>query len=169
MAKKITKGTNLLELLLALSILSASMYPLVYIFKMAQPAAEKTQNEFLATLLCHHVTETIIANKIKNSDYLPQMTDSEPVVQSENSVQQVSEYFANVTELNRPIEESENPRLYEHLKPFKCQVDTYYLEGMIYKSMVYVSYMQDKRKMKVFLERLLAQPSLLDKEENTNK
>ncbi|MGM0598760.1 MAG: hypothetical protein ACQETH_02975 [Candidatus Rifleibacteriota bacterium] len=166
MAKKINKGTNLLELLLALSILSASMYPLVYIFKMAQPTPEKTQNEFLATLLCHHVAETIIANKIENPDYLPQMTDSEPVVQGSNSVQQVSEYFANLTPQNRPIEESENPRLYNHLRPFKCRVDTYYLEGMIYKSMVYISYLQDKREMKVFLERLLAQPSLIEKEDN---
>lgn len=169
MAKKISKGTNLLELLLALSILSASLYPLVYIFKMAQPEAEKTQKEFLATLLCQHVIETIVANKIQNPDYLPQMTDSEPVVQGKTSVQQVSEYFAKLSQKNRPIEENDNSRLYEHLKPFKCQVDTYYLEGMIYKTMVYISYMQDKRKMKVFLERLLAQPSMVETEESTEK
>jgi len=160
------KGSNILELLLALSILSAAMYPIIYIFKMARPEVEKTQNEFLATMLVHHVIETIIANKIKDPDYLPQMTDSQPVVQSDNRVRNVSDYFRFIGDNDGPVKENDQNQLYWTLKQFNCQVDTYYLEGLLYKVIVYITYEHEGRQMKVFLERLLAQPGIEMEEEN---
>jgi hypothetical protein len=130
---------------------------------MAKPAPEKTQTELLATLLAHHVMETIIANKIENPDYLPQMTDSQPVVHSENQVVQVSDYFSHIGENFAPVSQENDEQLYWTLKQFNCHVDTYYLEGFLYKVIVYITYHHDGREMKIFLERLMAQP-LLEKE-----
>ena len=152
--KKVTKNTNLLELLLALAVLSVSLYPIVYIFKLGQPTVKRTQKEFLATLLAHHVIETIVAAKNANPDYLPLMTAKEQVVETGNSVNNLSEYFLNASPNNLPI--MRNDGLYWSLKPFKCKVDTYYLEGSIYKVIVYISYFKEGKEMKVFLERLLA-------------
>ncbi|MDN5279115.1 MAG: hypothetical protein PWR01_3080 [Clostridiales bacterium] len=166
MSIKCRKGTNLLELLLALSILSAAMYPIVYIFKMARPAARKTQTEFLATMLSHHVMETIVANKIADPNYLPPMSEALPVVATENAVQQVSDYFKFISDQGGPVRESDNGQLYWPLKQFKCQVDTYYLEGLLYKAIVYISYHNEGRDMKVFLERLLAQPQITESEDS---
>lgn len=157
---KSRNGTNLLELLLALSILSGALYPIIYIFKMSKPARQNTQTEYLATLLTHHVIETIIASKIANADYLPPMTELQPVVQTTNAVAQVSEYFQNISASGNAIVENDSSQLYWSLKQFACQVDTYYLEGALYKAIVYITYEKDGKPMKVFLERLLAQPSL---------
>ncbi|GAB4273924.1 MAG: hypothetical protein Kow0029_13920 [Candidatus Rifleibacteriota bacterium] len=164
--QKSRRGTNLLELLLALAILSGSLYPIVYIFKMAQPAREKTQNEFLATLLAHHVAETIVAGKIANKDYLPQMSEAKPVVSIADSAQQVSEFFKYISEKGEPVVEDDASQLYWPLKQFNCQLDTYYLEGLLYKVIIYITYNEDGRKMKVFLERLMAQPELIPDEGN---
>lgn len=160
-------GTNLLELLLALSILSGALYPIVYIFKMSRPTIQKTQTEYLATLLTHHVVETIVANKIANPDYLPPMTESQPVVQNDNSVTQVSDYFRYASEKGEAIVENDPSQLFWPLKQFSCRVNTYYLEGFLYKAIVYITYQKDGKEMKVFLERLLAQPMLADLAEET--
>ena len=147
------KKTNLLELLLALAILSASLYPIAFIFRLSRPSIKKTQQEFLATLLAHHVIESIVATKGQDADYLPQMTEKESIVEMDNSVMSVSEYFANASEQGISI--AENDDLYWSLKPFRCKVDTYYLEGSIYKVIVYISYVEEGKDMRVYLERLL--------------
>lgn len=152
------RGTNLLELLLALAILTGALYPLVYIFRMAIPAQQKTQTELLATLLAHHVMETIVAKKLEDPDYLPQMTEVEPLVMMPGSVAPVSEYFRHMSDSGGILEREEDSELYWPLHQYKCQVDTYYLEGSLYKVIVYISYEQDGRTMRVFLERLFAQP-----------
>lgn len=152
-SRKKGRKTNLLELLLVLAILSVSLYPVAYIFKLGQPSSKSTQTEFLATLLAHHVMETIVASKNKNSDYLPMMTEKEPIVETHNSGSDISEYFLKASENNLPIDNNDD--LYWSLKPFKCKVDTYYLEGSIYKVIVYISYSKEGKEMKVFLERLL--------------
>ena len=153
-SRKKTTKTNLLELLLALAILSASLYPIAYIFKLGRPSIKKTQIEFLATLLAHHVMESIVAAKNLDSDYLPMMTEKESIVETHNSISNLSEYFAKASESNLPIDDKDE--LYWSLKPFKCKVDTYYLEGSIYKVIVYISYLKEGKEMRVFLERLLA-------------
>lgn len=162
-------GTNLLELLLALSILSGALYPIVYIFKMSKPAQQKTQTEYLATLLTHHVVETIVASKIANADYLPPMTESQPVVQTANAVSQVSDYFKYISDRGQPVVEDDASQLFWSLKQFSCRVDTYYLEGFLYKAIVYITYEKDGKPMKVFLERLLAQPLLTEIDEEPDK
>ncbi|NLF95712.1 MAG: hypothetical protein GX569_03175 [Candidatus Riflebacteria bacterium] len=148
---------NILELLLALAILSVSMYPLVYIFRISQAPRQKTQTEYLATLLAHHVIETIVARKSVNPAFLPFMSEAEPVVQSSDSVAPVSHYFRNIGVDGENITENDPNQLFWHLKQFKCQIDTYYLEGALYKVIVYISYLNEGRKMRVFFERLLPQ------------
>ena len=62
MIKHRTKfGTSLIEMLLALAILSISMYPIVYIVNIAMPVTVHNDDEYLATMLAHHVIETIVA------------------------------------------------------------------------------------------------------------
>ena len=151
------QGSNLLELLLALCILTGAFYPLMHIFRISIPTKQHSQKEMLATLLAHHVMESIIAKKITDPQYLPQMSDPEPIVSSPDSVDLVSEYFRYVSKSNNDITESESPELYWSLKPYSCRVDTYFLEGSIYKVIVNISYEQQGRIMNVFFERLLAQ------------
>ncbi|PKL50456.1 MAG: hypothetical protein CVV42_02880 [Candidatus Riflebacteria bacterium HGW-Riflebacteria-2] len=155
--KKRKQPANILELLLALSILSVSMYPLVYIFRISQVPRQKTQTEYLATLLAHHVIETIVARKSVNPTFLPFMSEAEPVVQSSDSVAPVSYYFRGIGEDGENIRENDTTQLFWHLKQFNCQIDTYYLEGALYKVIVYISYLNEGRKMRVFFERLLPQ------------
>lgn len=146
-----------MELLLALSILSAALYPVVFIFRIASPAKMKNHNEYMATLLAHHVIETIVAKRAKNPAYLPAMSDPEPVVQSAESVEPVSQHFRSISETGESITESNDPQLFWSLKPFKCQIDTYYLDGSLFKALVYITYQKEGRTMKVFFERLLPQ------------
>jgi len=155
--KKNKQSANILELLLALAILSVSMYPLVYIFRISQAPRQKTQTEYLATLLAHHVIESIIAHKAVDPAFLPAMSEAEPVVQSADSVAPVSYYFRNICASGENISENDPDQLFWHLKQFSCQIDTYYLEGALYKVIVYVSYLKEGRKMRVFFERLLPQ------------
>lgn len=150
-------SANILELLLALSILSVSMYPLVYIFRISQTPRQKTQTEYLATLLAHHVIETIVARKSVDPAFLPFMSDAEPVVQSTDSVAPVNHYFRGISESGENITENDPAQLFWHLKQFNCQIDTYYLEGALYKVIVYISYQNEGRNMRVFFERLLPQ------------
>ncbi len=158
------RGTNILELLLALAILSVSMYPIVYIFRIAAPAKQKTQTEYLATLLAHHAMETIIARRLLDPQYLPVMSDPEPVVQSSDSVSNVSQYFRDISEKGENINENNDSQLFWPLKQFSCQIDTYYLEGAMFKVIVYVSYLKDNRNMKVFFERLLSRTEVEDED-----
>ncbi len=155
--KKQKQPANILELLLALSILSVSMYPLVYIFRISHAPRQKTQTEYLATLLAHHVIESIVARKSVNPAFLPYMSEAEPVVQSSDSVAPVSHYFRSIGEDGENITENDPNQLFWHLKQFNCQIDTYYLEGALYKVIVYISYLNEGRKMRVFFERLLPQ------------
>ncbi len=150
------QGTNILELLLALSILSVSLYPIVYIFRIAHPPRQKTHTEYLATLLAHHAMETIIAKKALDPAYLPMMSDDQPVVESADAIANVSEYFRDISEKGENLNEDDS-QLYWSLKQFNCRIDTYYLEGALFKAIVYVSYIKDGRTMKVFFERLLSQ------------
>jgi hypothetical protein len=151
------RGINILELLLALSILSVSMYPIVHIFRIAHPPRQKTHSEYLATLLAHHVMETIIARKAKDPSYLPDMSNPEPIVQTSDAVAHVSEFFREIGETGESISEQDNQQLFWSLKEFSCNIDTYYLEGALFKPIVYISYVKDGRNMRVFLERLLSQ------------
>lgn len=155
------QGSNILELLLALAILSVSLYPIVYIFRIAHPPRQKTHTEYLATLLAHHAMETIIARKALDSAYLPTMSDPEPVVQSADAINHVSEYFRDITESGENISEDSDSQLFWSLKQFNCSIDTYYLEGALFKAIVYVTYLKDGRTMKVFFERLLSQSEAL--------
>lgn len=149
------KGTTLIEMLLVLSILSVSMYPLVYIINIAVPPKINNDDEYMATLLAHHVIETIVARRAKDPYYLPQMCQSTPVVSTEGAHPIVNEYFANIAEYNGPITSTNEPQLYWSLNKFNCHADTYYLDENMFKIIVYVTYQKDGRTMKVFFERLL--------------
>ena len=151
-------GATLLELLLAACFLSIFLVPLFYLFKLSKPPDRKSEMEFMASLLARHVIERIVAGKVDDPDYLPSMTPEEPTVVFPEGYQAVSQYFRNILGKDNGLDEETNQKLYWALKPFKCQVDTYYLEDNMYKVIVYVSYEEDGRKKRVFLERLLDHP-----------
>jgi hypothetical protein len=147
-----------MELLLAACLLSISLVPLLYVFRLTRPPERKTAMEFQATLLAHHVLERIVAEKEADPNALPQMTPEEPIVIREEGYRAVSSYFRPLLGHEQGLEESHNGRLFWSLKPFQCQVDTYYLENHLYKVIAYITYEEDGRKKRVFLERLLDHP-----------
>lgn len=149
------RATSLMELLLALAILSAAMYPVVFIFRIGSPPKQNNQQEYMATLLAHHVIENIVARHAQNPSYLPTMSDAEPVVESVEHVEPVSRYFRELSDTGESITESSDPQLFWSLKPYKCQIDTYYLADGLFKVIVYITYQREGRTMKVFFERLL--------------
>ncbi len=155
-----------MELLLALAVLSAAMYPIVFIFRIGSPPRQSNQQEYMATLLAHHVIETIVAKRAQDPSYLPAMSDPEPVVQSAEHVEPVSQYFRNLSTTGESITENDDPQLFWSLKPYKCQIDTYYLDESLFKAIVYITYQREGRTMKVFFERLLPQKNFQARGEN---
>jgi len=149
------RGTSLFELLLIASVLSLSLAPLFYVIRLSRPPEVESEMEFTATLLAHHVLQRIVAQKFLSPDSLPSMTAEEPVVVTPEGYQVVSEYFRNFLGKDLGLEENDNPKLYWALKPFTCQVDTYYLDDYLYKVIVYIGYEETGRRKRVFLERLL--------------
>ncbi len=149
-------GTSLFELLLVACLLSLSLAPLFYVVKLSRPPERESEMEFTATLLAHHVLEKILARQHASPDTLPSMTTEEPIVVTPEGFRVVSEYFRPLLGKDLGLEEVDNPKLYWALKPFTCQVDTYYLDDYLYKVIVYIGYEEAGRKKRVFLERLLA-------------
>ena len=156
MFKLITKkGTSLFETLLILAILSVSIYPLAHIVYMSMPVVSHTDDEYLATLLAHHVMETIVAKRAKDPSYLPSISEACSIVASHEDSEKISEYFTDFKEYNGPITETNDPQLYWAVKKFKCKVDTYFLDKNTFKVFVYIIYSKEGKEKKVFFERLL--------------
>ena len=149
------KAFSLLETLLVLAILSVSIYPLAHIIYISMPLNLHTDDEYMATLLAHHVMETIVAKRAKDPSYIPSVSEASPVVLPPGSSEKVSEYFSNFKEYNGPVNEKNDPQLYWAINKFKCKVDTYFLDKGMFKVFVYIIYQKDGREMKVFFERLL--------------
>ena len=149
------KATSLLETLLVLAVLSVAIYPLVHIICISMPANLHTDDEYMATLLAHHVMETIVARRAKDPSYMPSVTEACPVVPSPGSSEKISEYFSFFKEYNGPITETKDPQLYWAINKFKCKIDTYFQDKGMFKVFVYIIYKKDGRDMKVFFERLL--------------
>ncbi|MBF0498540.1 MAG: hypothetical protein HQM09_00270 [Candidatus Riflebacteria bacterium] len=146
---------GMLELLGVVCILSISLAPLFYLVRLTRTTERRSEAEFTATLLAQHVMERIVAMAMKNPSSLPPMTAEEPIVAEPDGSGSVSEYFRFLLGEYRTITPEDSPKLYWALKPFKCQVDTYYLEDRLYKLIVYISYDEEGRKKRIYLERLL--------------
>jgi len=146
---------GMLELLGVFCILSISLAPLLYLVRLTKGAEERSEMEFTATLLAQHVMEKIVALSIVNPGSLPPMTPEQPLVAGPDGAGAVSEYFRFLLGDYRTITQEESPKLYWALKPFSCQVDTYYLEDRIYKVIVYIGYEEDARRKRIYLERLI--------------
>ncbi|MBR4330350.1 MAG: prepilin-type N-terminal cleavage/methylation domain-containing protein [Candidatus Riflebacteria bacterium] len=149
------KAFSLLETLLVLAILSVSIYPLAHIIYISMPLNLHTDDEYMATLLAHHVMETIVAKRAKDPSYIPAVSEACPVVSPPGSKEKISEYFTYFKEYGGPITEQNDPQLYWAISKFKCKVDTYFLDKNMFKVFVYIIYQKDGREMKVFFERLL--------------
>ena len=149
------KAFSLLETLLVLAILSVSIYPLAHIIYISMPLNLHTDDEYMATLLAHHVMETIVAKRAKDPSYIPTVSEACPVVSPPGGKEKISEYFTDFKEYGGPVTEQNDPQLYWAISKFKCKVDTYFLDKNIFKVFVYIIYQKDGREMKVFFERLL--------------
>lgn len=145
----------MLELLGIFCILSISLAPLFYLVRLTKTAEHRSEAELSATLLAQHVMERIVAMTAKNPANLPPMTPEEPIVAEPDGSGPVSAYFTFLLGDYRTISPEDFPKLYWALKPFKCQVDTYYLEDRLYKIIVYIGYEEEGRKKRIYLERLL--------------
>lgn len=140
-----------LELLLTLALLTACAYPAVYMFCTSSPKTKGSQAKYTAVLLAHHVMESIIAKKLINPEYVPDIIPSEKVAQT-------GEFFKLLNSPNEPSKAAYS-RLAKALNGFEYRVDTYYLEENVYKIIVYVTYQLDGNEMSIFFERLLPQES----------
>ncbi|HEY9069549.1 MAG TPA: hypothetical protein VIV61_04790 [Candidatus Ozemobacteraceae bacterium] len=153
------RGESLLELLLAACLMTVALVPLFQVYRLSRPPERASDMEFSATLLARHVIERIVALQKADPAYLPGMTSEEPVVAPADGFQPVSEHFRQLFGHENGIDRSEMPALYESLEPFRCRVDTYYLDGGSYKIIVYIEYEEAGRPKRVFLERLLPAPT----------
>jgi hypothetical protein len=145
-----------LELLLAVCLLSVSLGPLFYLFNITKRHQPQSDMEMLGTLLAQHAMERIVAQCAAAPEMLPTMTSEEPVVASPDTPQVVSEYFRDLLNTPEGITESDSSALFWAFKPFKCQVDTYYIEDNLYKAIVYIHYEEGGQRKRVFLERLIS-------------
>ena len=162
------KALSLFETLLVMAILSVSIYPLVHIIYISMPISSHSDDEYMATLLAHHVMESIVAKRAKDPSYIPSVSEACPVALPSGSSDKISEYFSFFKEYNGSITETNDPQLYWAIKKFKCKVDTYFLDKDMFKVFVYIIYQKDGREMKVFFERLLPLNEALSDEQNEN-
>ena len=150
------RGSSLMELLFATCVLSLSLAPLFYIFNFTRRTQEQSELEFTASLLAQHVMEEIVGFCRTNPDAIPPMTGEEPVVMSAGMPRNISEYFREILDTHEGIDETRHPELYWAMKPFTCQVDTYFLEPNLYKVIVYILYEESGQKKRIFVERLVS-------------
>ena len=152
---------SLIELLLALAILSVSLYPIVHIAHIYSLPAVDSNDNLQATMLAHHVMETIKTQRANDSHYLPsQASDFQKIV---------AEYFAKVFQCSEARRENQDLLLKTALDKYKCSIDTYFLDEKLFKVIVYVTYKKDGRNRKVFFERLFTQKNLYFGEEENEE
>lgn len=153
------RGESLLELLLAACLMTVALVPLFQLYRISRAPERKSEMEFTATLLARHVIERIVALRHADPAYLPGMTPEEPIVSTADGFQAVSEHFKGLFGRENGIEKTDNGDLFTALEPFRCRIDTYYLDGGYYKVIVYIQYEESGRTKRVFLERLLTAPA----------
>ncbi|OQA06158.1 MAG: hypothetical protein BWY66_02023 [bacterium ADurb.Bin374] len=153
------RGESLLELLLAACLMTVALVPLFQLYRISRAPERKSEMEFTATLLARHVIERIVALRHADPAYLPGMTPEEPIVATTDGFQAVSEHFKGLFGRENGLEKADNADLFTALEPFRCRIDTYYLDGGYYKVIVYIQYMESGRTKRVFLERLLTAPT----------
>ncbi|MBF0405935.1 MAG: hypothetical protein HQM10_01170 [Candidatus Riflebacteria bacterium] len=148
-------GVGILELLGVACILSLSIGPLFHLMKLTRMAEQKSEMEFMATLVAHHVMERIVALSQKNPEKLPPMSSEKPVIMQPEQNEPESDYFSFTDGKYKTLSSEDSPELFSALSPFKCQVDTYFLEDSLYKIIVYVIFEENQIKKRIYLERLL--------------
>lgn len=139
--------------------MTVALVPLFQLYRLSRAPESRSEMEFSATLLARHAIEQIIALRNADPSYLPGMTPEEPIVSTADGFQAVSEHFKGIFGGESGLEKNDNSDLYTALEPFKCRIDTYYLDGGYYKVIVYVQYEENGRSKRVFLERLLPAPT----------
>ncbi|MBF0543544.1 MAG: hypothetical protein HQM08_03880 [Candidatus Riflebacteria bacterium] len=135
--------------------MSISLAPLFYLIKLTKMAEQRSEMEFSATLLAHHVMEKIVALSLKNPDKLPPLSPEKSIISTDSQGDVPSEYFTFLEGKYKTLSSEDSPELYTSLKPFKCQVDTYFLEDSLYKIIVYIIFEEDHIKKRIYLERLI--------------
>ena len=150
------KDLSLIECLIVFAILSMSLFPLIQIIKFASPVNTNTDDEYLASLLAHHVMETIIAKRANNSSFFPSVSESYPVVLASES-NKISEYFDDLPEFDGAINKTNSPRLFNAFNKYKCKIDSFFLDSNLFKIVVYISFNKNGHKTRVYFERLLPQ------------
>ncbi|MBP7635878.1 hypothetical protein KBA41_17070, partial [Candidatus Ozemobacteraceae bacterium] len=156
---------SLLELLWAACLMTVALVPLIQLYRISRAPERKSEMEFTATLLARHVVERIVALRNADPAYLPGMTPEEPIVSTADGFQAVSEHFKGLFGRENGLEKADNTDLFATLEPFRCRIDTYYLDGGYYKVIVYIHYEENGRTKRVFLERLLSAPTSSSQEE----
>jgi hypothetical protein len=127
----------------------------VFLVHLSAPNKLSSQNEYLATLLAHHATETLIAQKALDKAYLPKIAQNLPVVVKTNSAEQSHPYFNGLLPNGQDLNETTDPILFWAFTPFTLSIDNYLLDNNLFKAICKVSYIKDSKTMQIFFERLL--------------
>lgn len=152
---KAQDNTTLIGLLLCLAILTLALYPVVFLVHLSAPNKLSSQNEYLATLLAHHATETLVAKRALDKGYLPKIANNAPVVVKINSAEQNHPYFQGLLPHGHDLNEVTDPVLFWAFNPFSFTLDNYLLDNNLFKAICKINYVKDGKTMQVFFERLL--------------
>ena len=132
-----------------------ALYPIAFLFQHIGIDNKISEKEFIATLIAHHATETLIAKRSIDPSYIPQMTANAPVVMKSESTVIPHEYFTTITASGTYITKSDNSKLFEAIKDLTFTIDTYLLDTRFYKVICRINYKNKNKNKQIFFERLL--------------
>ena len=150
-----TFGATLIEILLCFAILSTSLYPIAFLFQNFGINNKTSEKEFLATLIAHHATETLIAKRSIDPSYIPKMTSNAPVAMKSEIPEIPHEYFESITASGSYITDSNESKLFNVIKDFTFTIDTYLLDTRFYKVICKINYNENNKNKQIFFERQL--------------
>lgn len=148
-------GATLIEILLCFAILSASLYPIAFLFQHIGIDDRNSKKEFLATLLAHHATETLIAKRSLDASYVPQIANRMPVAMQTDSPLVPHEYFKAITPNGNCITNLNKPKIFNEIKDFTFSIATYLIDTRFYTAICTIHYSEKGKQKQVFFQRLL--------------
>ncbi|MDD3001176.1 MAG: hypothetical protein PHF29_05420 [Candidatus Riflebacteria bacterium] len=154
--KKYSDSATLIELLVCLAILSTALYPVVYMLQLSRPKHPSSQNEYLATLLAHHATETLTAKRALSPDYLPEIVSNSPVVVHKNSATPPHTLFDSLMPDGSQMNETNDSEVFWAFKPFTFSIDNYIADNNFYKVICQVNYTSNNMKSRIYFDKLIS-------------
>lgn len=146
---------TLFETLIIITILSLCLSPTFYILRQLQPVSSEieTQLDIIATLIAHHILETIIAQLYSSSHKcLPEIISSEQQFTN-------SKYFETIKNAlsNSKIVENHkiSDKILSTLEKFKIKIENYFLDNNLFKLVITIKYNDIHENKKIIIDRVI--------------